>query len=297
MTVAIPEDPSLSHESARKWKDFCQLIDVITSWDKRRTIVMLSAYCDASVRAKSGIFCVAGLAFGVDRAKKIDREWRRLFGTKICHMTDLHTQNGEFAKIPKPETIRLHKAAIALISEYASFGVAASVDIAEAEAVLPKSSPNGLEVTLEGFRTPYAVCASAVMTGLGVMANPNTGIAYVFEAGDEFQSESHRFICDFSQSEPAKTTQQYLSHTYAGKSEAPLLQAADVFAWEWAKHVEQATSAAGPKPLARGGLQALIKTDGQMLGSALRRESPQFRVRHMRLTQQIGKLKELTGLR
>lgn len=297
MKTAIPEAPHLSDDSEHKHNNFCHITDAITSWDENRRVAMLIAYCDASVREKSKVFCVAGLAFGPDRAKKLDREWRKLFGAKVCHMTDLHAGRGEFADTPKHETTRLHKEAIRLIGEYVSVGVAASIDVAEADRVLPKSAPVGREVALDGWRTPYAVCASAVMVGLGWLAKPNTGIAYMFEAGDAFQSESNRFIRDFSQSGRPKSFQQYLSHAYMTKADATLLQAADVFAWEWAKHVEQATAATGPKLLARPGLQALIKADGQMPGATLRRETDHFIVRHLELTDSVEKLKESIGLR
>ena len=55
-----------------------------------------------------------------------------------------------------------------------------------------------------------------------------------------------------------------------------LLEAADILAWEWAKHVERVENGIKARP----SLDALIAAPDKPLGKSLHYESPKFRAMH-----------------
>jgi hypothetical protein len=83
-------------------EDFDELLDLYMPWDDG-VAVLLKAFFDAGERNK-GTFCVAGLAFGKDSLKKAEREWRKVYGKRIGHMTDLHARRNEFEGITDSES-------------------------------------------------------------------------------------------------------------------------------------------------------------------------------------------------
>lgn len=48
---------------------------------------MLQVLSDAN--EKDGVFCIAGVAFGIDRAKSAEKAWRALYGGRVAHMASL----------------------------------------------------------------------------------------------------------------------------------------------------------------------------------------------------------------
>ena len=214
---------------------------------------MLRAFFDASTRA-TGAYTVAGLAFGADRAKKAERAWRSLMGARIAHLTDLHARRGAFAKLTCEQAGDLLKSQVKIIREHASFGVAISCDLKEIEKLLPNSAAKGSEPLLDGFRWPYAVCCHLAMHTLGRMASQNgkgAGIAYIFEAGDQHHGESKKFIDHALAAGPMRAVYQCRSHSFLEKSDARMLETSDVFAWEWAKHIDRLKEGKSARPSLR----------------------------------------------
>lgn len=215
-------------------------------------IVALRAYMDASIRSEE-IISVSGFAFGLDNAKKANREWKKLFGDKICHMTDLHNRRGEFSDITREQGGELLKGAVRIINRYSSFGVSASCDISQIKHLLPSQSSddfNSREI-IKGFQTPYSFCSHMAMSLMGRLSNQEAGISYVFELGDEGQGGSKAY-CDFLFSLGMPTIlKRYGANSigYAQKDSIHnLLQTADVLAWEWTKNIERKRSGFKPRP-------------------------------------------------
>ncbi|HYT15400.1 MAG TPA: hypothetical protein VEL80_03320, partial [Burkholderiales bacterium] len=106
----------------RSIEDFDELLDIFMPW-KGGVAVVLRAFFDASTRRETDTFCVAGFAFGGDRAKKAEREWRTLMGDRIGHLTDLNARQGEFSGLDKDQAGDLLKGQVRIIRKYVSFGV------------------------------------------------------------------------------------------------------------------------------------------------------------------------------
>ena len=201
---------------------------------------MLEAYFDASER-ESGIFCVAGFAFGHDRAKKATRDWKWLWGDTQCHMTDLNQSPpaGDFKGWSPEKAKECTEAAIPIINNRSTFGVAVSVDTAEFSKFAPKTSDPDSKNALNGLRTPYAHCCHAAMVAMAHMTG-SADIAYFFEFGDKHQGESQAFM-GWIASHPSVARRLYKmrSHRVLSAADCRLFETADIFAWEWAKHVER----------------------------------------------------------
>jgi len=169
---------------------------------------------DASIRGDE-IISVSGFAFGLDNAKKANRDWKRLFGEKTCHMTDLNSRRREFSDITPEEGGEYLKEAVKIINRYSSYGVSASFDISKISDRLPKQSSkdSASKELLKGFRTPYAACCHFAMYLLGSMSTKQSEISYVFELGDEGQAGVRNYV-DFVLSEPSILKERYGANSF-----------------------------------------------------------------------------------
>lgn len=219
---------------------FDELLEASLPWDDG-VVVMLRAYMDASTQER--VLAVAGVGFGVDRAKKAEREWRALFGDRVCHMTDLHNRRGDFAGISGDEAGQLCKDAVAIVNRYASFAVVVSCDVEEVSDLGLRNAAPQNEFLLDAVRNPYPCCMHWAMGALGGMTNAQGGpaVAYVFERGDRFQGQLRKFLAELAKPEAQALARDYglASEVFVDKGAARLLEAADVLAWEWARHVRR----------------------------------------------------------
>lgn len=232
-------------------------------WDGDSAVV-LSAYLDASKRDYGnggGVLSVAAISYGADRAKKVTKEWIKLWGEKRCHMTDLHTRKkgGEFADWTSEQAGQYLKKSVQIINRNASHAVAVSCDIEELQRLAPKPSDLKPKVLAGGLSHQYGFCCHLAMGALARLVQGDDGIAYFFESGDDFQTESQNFLRWFV-SHPEITMYKRRSHTVLRKVDCRLFETTDIVAWEWAKHIERQGEGKGM----RGSLRALLGDDIRM---------------------------------
>jgi hypothetical protein len=197
---------------------------------KHGLLVVLEAYFDES--AQDGVFSVAGFAFAKPQVKKFSKEWSKLFHPYgFCHMTDLHARQEQFEGIDDDEASRLCTEAINIINERTTFGVAVGCNLSEIDDFLPKH--------IDGCGDAYTFCCHVAMRTLGTLVRESgfdDRIAYVFESGHKYAAEAHRFM-GFAELVPAlKAAYRHHSHAFVPKAGAVPLQAADIFAWEYARY-------------------------------------------------------------
>ena len=178
------------HDDELAGQFFHDLLDLVVP--DGGAVALLAAYFDAS-RMDSGVFCVAGFAFGRDRAKKAERAWRALWGNTICHMADLHTRKkgSVFADWTSEQAGRRLKDCVRIINAHASYAVCVSCDLPEIERLAPMSAAKGSEIYLDAFRRAYATCCHLAMASLGNIVRENSGVpavAYFFGSGDQYQA-------------------------------------------------------------------------------------------------------------
>lgn len=209
-------------------------------------VVALRACIDAGTQ--DGIFCVAGVAFGYDRAVKANHEWRRLMKGRTFHMTDLNSRQGEFEGIEDDEVREIVVGTVDIIRRHASYVTAASCDAKLVAAHLPTLASKGADMAhmLAAFRSAYGLMCHFAMLGLGLKANENAAkpgrhISYVIEQGDEGQRGVRAYL-DFLGDEPHHKIfldgYSLNRFTIADKDEIEgIFHASDLVAWEWARHV------------------------------------------------------------
>jgi hypothetical protein len=190
---------------------------------------VIEAYFDESER--NGVFCVAGYCYFPSKAPRAAKKWSEILGGRTFHATDMNCGWGEFKDLDKDTSDRMYRGLVATVLKYAELGIAASV------------SPN--EVTtkwpgLDGFRTAYAVCCHHVVGRVSSYLRDSgikSRVAYVFEAGHKHAPEADSYMHSIAKSERRRDLYHYCSHAFVSKKDMPLLQTADLLAWEWRKHV------------------------------------------------------------
>src|SRR4029079_7456776 len=113
----------------------CESVASLFALDLSGEGVALRACIDAG--EQEGVFAVAAVAFGYDRAVKANREWERLLKGRTFHMTDLHARKEDFKGIGDDEVHEIMIGTVGIIKKYASFAVAISCD----EALIADSLP------------------------------------------------------------------------------------------------------------------------------------------------------------
>lgn len=249
-------------------------------------VVALRAYLDASIR-ESGVISVAGFAFGLKNAKKANNAWHKLFGNKICHMTDLHHNHGDFAGLSKEVTHDLCHKAFDILRKYSSYSVATSFNINEVEEHLPKQSSEILtcQKTMRGYENPYSICCHFTMHKLGrmVAANKNSKISYVFESGDHGQNALREYG-SYVMNDNSRLSDIYRSDqiTFADKKGRQLLlQSADILAWESALNIDRRKNGIGMRPSLRSLFGEKIYEEQHRFGFAYTNRKKNVWVHHL----------------
>jgi hypothetical protein len=198
---------------------------------------MLSAYIDAGAQGR--ILTVAAVAFGPDRLKKAQKHWRKLWGDTVCHMTDLHSRRGAFKDWDTERVTAYFEQSIAIIDSCASYCVVKSCDMDEYASLAPTEAADHRKNWLDGFRNPYPWCMHMTTYAVGTFANDGDGVHYFIEAGDKDQGQARKYL-EMQIGIPAKNPAHRIrSCTLVTKTDAPLLAAADILAWEWCRHVRR----------------------------------------------------------
>jgi hypothetical protein len=218
-------------------------------------LAVIDAFFDESERA-SGLFAVAGYLFAPEQARKFSKEWFKLLGGRApFHMVDLTARREAFGDLSRVECNDLLKRAVVLINKRIIAAVAVSCSLPEIEGLLPN--------WIASFDSAYAVCCHFCMTGVGTWMRDSgrrDKVTYVFEAGHPSQTTANGLITRIGQlPADAGDPYRYHGHTFQPKASSAPLQAADLFAWEWAKFRDE-TLDQGLRPL-RQSLRALIKPD------------------------------------
>ncbi len=224
--------------------------------------LILQAYFDESER-EDGTFCVAGYVFFPAEAKTFEKEWSRLFGDRIFHMTDLAARRGEFSDLDQDEADRYIKGAVKLVRRRTVYGGAVALNMNELSTMPP--------IEQRGFRTAYSICCYLVALGVAQWARKQSisSIAYFFEAGNRHEAEANEFMRAIGDSPYFRERFGRTSYTFADKGSVRALEAADLFAWELAKQVSEGRERGSIVELSRNRKDFVLPLTGQTLRSYL----------------------------
>lgn len=199
---------------------------------------MLQVFSDAS--ENEGVFCVAGVAFGIDRAKSAEKAWKALYCGRVAHMTDLNSRQRAFKGISGEEADKLCRGSVDIINRYASAIAVVSCDVEHVLALAPSEEKSVAAPMLENVvASAYNCCTHWMMYAMGSVLTPGQRNQYHFETGDEYQGLAQKFLNEINKpdAKPLKVGYSHGSDDFASKDQLPLLQTADLVAWEWAKNV------------------------------------------------------------
>ena len=178
--------------------------------------------------------CIAGYILWVNHARSMDVEWCTLlksYDVPFIHMTDIANNQGVFRKLAKQQWCDLVASCIGLIKKYAFEGYAVVVKPEYFNRVESKEDLYGICVRL---------CIAKMLLWLYQM-DIKAGMSLFFEAGHKDQRKAKEVIANWPM-ERALWKRYYRSHTFADKRHLPLLQAADLLAWQCTKYVKDKIS-------------------------------------------------------
>lgn len=170
-----------------------------------------------------GVFCIAGYFVASDAAKKMDQEWRRVLETyelPYFHMVECAHGNGIFKD--RSDRLEIELEFLSLIKKFTISGFSCFVNSSHFKVS-------------EKFPDPYTSCAEICVTALQSYLSTHrieAGIAYFFENGHPSKGSAYNRIANELKSIPNS------SILFAEKAQIPLLQAADILAWQSAKFVK-----------------------------------------------------------
>lgn len=157
-------------------------------------------------------------------------------------MTDLHARKRQFKGIDTAEADKLCRGAVGIVARYCSMIIAVSCNVADAERLAPRQASADAVRLLDGFVSPYNCCMHWAMFSMGEMLRTSgQRVEYWFEQGDGFQGAARRFVATLANphGESLKRSYGQASVRFVSANDARLFGAADLVAWEWARHVDR----------------------------------------------------------
>jgi hypothetical protein len=203
--------------------------------------VVLEAECgfdESGTHDGSPIVCVAGYVIAKEQMPELDREWNEVLkwdqlphALPYFHMSDCAPEpgNGVFAGIEKPLRAEVAKRMIEIIKNRTQVGIAATVSVAEYESILTGHP---------FYPDPYVVAAHMVLQGVlrWIVSNPSVSrILYFFETGHRSRMDADALMQTLFSLPTLEEEYRYAGHSFIKKVGNPIVQAADILAWQWVK--------------------------------------------------------------
>ena len=192
--------------------------------------VMLGAYLDeSSTGSHEPALCVAGVLFDESVLEEMDSQWKSeldQFGISVFHIKDYAHSFGEFKGKDPVQANDLFKRLVQLICKYSLGSV----------AIFNRNTPefDPFFNNKQSF-SPYTACGYYCMEMIVQQARQrNQKVSFAIEKGHEKMGELNRLI---EKRQSVDGWPGMASAGFQGK-ELRLLQAADVFAYEYAKRIK-----------------------------------------------------------
>jgi uncharacterized protein DUF3800 len=218
------------------------------------TVQMVEAYFDESGSDdNSEVLCLAGYVFRKEACVELDAKWRDMltrYKLPFFRMSACAHGVHPFDAMSKNERIEVEKEMIALIKEFAAFGMAVTVEPKQFDAIMPK---------IPEVDSAYSFCAHTCLVAVRWWADQNNywdDIAYIFESGHRSASQANEIMNRIFNMPDLRASHRYAAHAFADKRKVRPLQAADLLAWQW--FTDQKRRMAGGKRPVRKDCYALM---------------------------------------
>lgn len=233
-------------------------------------LAALEAFFDESERP-GGVFCVAGYVFTPLESKRFGEEWRRAVGGSWpFHMAEFAAGKDKverevpFEGMSEHDRRALQVRLVNVINRRMTLAVSISCKVGDIQNLNPG---------IRGLRSAYSVCCYLC---LGLLADwitrrgSSDRVAYLFESGHRFRGEADFILGLAGHHEISRHWARYGGHAYGTRNDSPQLQAADLYAWELSKFLDE-TVDQRKRPM-RESLKALVRPhperyEGRILGA------------------------------
>ena len=189
----------------------------------------MQVYSDAS--DLGGYYSIGSLLIRKSKVRPFEKKWRRMlsnFGLTHFHMTDCNANQGEFRNLGDDRD-RCARQAISILIEY---GEKASIFCVKKSDFNEIILPSGL------MPNPFALGVWYMLFDTRHWADdndPNARISYIFESGDDDQSDADTLLKSIAQDPIRSQNSRYNGHAFLPKIGSLPTQAADILAWQGAK--------------------------------------------------------------
>lgn len=190
----------------------------------RYGIVLWEAYFDES--GDDGgfpIMTVGGYLVKPSNARRLERKWRRLlrkYKLPYFHMVECAHGNKNFKGRSIEERVEIQTAMFETINKYVEMSMATSVSLREF-------------VSTEEVKDPYSHCVLhtyLVLSSILQKKDPNFKLSLFYESGHKHGPNALRV---FNES-PIPNS----SFSFIDKAQSGMIQAADIFAWQYTKYIK-----------------------------------------------------------
>jgi hypothetical protein len=248
-------------------------------------LTVLEAYFDESERA-NGIFCVAGYVFTPPQAGRFTVAWQRTMGPYWpFHMSELvHGRDKKGTKRPtrfesmtQIERDAILRKAITIINKRVALAISVACNVNDVRRIAPILGGAERHVFEKSgvLENAYSLCCYMCMTLLAHWIRERgfpDRVAYVFESGNRFQAQTDHLMSVTTFHPKLREILRYKSHAFVDKADSAPLQAADLFAWELTKFLDETLTQKIREP--RKSLKALVAPDprryeGRVLGAKM----------------------------
>jgi hypothetical protein len=209
---------------------FLRILDVVFRDSDRISFVLFELYLDES--GDDGGFplmLVGGYLIRPEQARKLERDWAKLLnssGLAHFHMVDCAHGNAQFSGMSKGKRVALQKKFFSLINKYVEVSLAVCVPL------------NHFKDDTDRVGPPYAACLNNCVILLQNLLDskvPNWRASVFYESGHKHSADAIRLF------DAAKANGHHgaiVSVESVDKRESGMIQAADIFAWQFATYVK-----------------------------------------------------------
>ncbi|HEY1709618.1 MAG TPA: DUF3800 domain-containing protein [Rhizomicrobium sp.] len=190
---------------------------------------------ESGTHAGSPFLCVAGYVIDQAQMAAFDDDWNAtLAWSELPHRLEYFRMsecapdpgNGPFRGLSKGQRIQVASRMIGTIKRHTYAGIAVSINEQEFHEAMP---PHPL------IGTPYTFCAHVLLAGISNLIDARPEIeraAYIFEAGHASAPEANAIMTLLFKSPDAAQRHRYNGHAFVPKVGNPIVQAADLLAWQ-----------------------------------------------------------------
>lgn len=206
----------------------------LSYFDGTDLVAVTQVYADAS--EIGGYLSVGAIVFRKKYINAFEKEWRamlRRYGLTYFHMTDCNAGKGEYSALSDEECDSCARLAIKIILKYASSGTIFSVKQSDFYEIITKKGISPNPFTFGAWRMLFDVAHWADDN------DPSARITYIFEAGDDHQSDANIMFSSILEDAERCSRFRYRGHAFLPKKTSLPTQAADILAWHGAKHAHR----------------------------------------------------------